>query len=285
MSLVWEHYPAGGGELLTALAYADHAHDDGSGIRPSIAYIAKKTRQSERTVQRYVAEMRGRKWLLTVRRADGGRGYATEYRVNPLWITNPDRLSPFEHSDEKRVTSEVKKGDTGGMKRVTPVSSQPSLTIKEPTTTGFSSSEPVANQGVSLNWPSVFHGSSAESAACILNECPIKDRQGVLDEVAGLVLEKRVRYPLGLLKKLVERAGKGLFVPSAAIAFRERNREPKTYPAEPLSGDARQSTPETRKAALAELAVLREEIAGKGFAQRHRGLVKTSWRKNEGVST
>ena len=107
MSLVWEHYPSGGGELLTALAYADHAHDDGSGVRPSIAYIAKKTRQSERTVQRFVAEMRRRKWLLTVRRADGGRGYATEYRVNPLWITNPDRLSPFACSDGKRVTPEV----------------------------------------------------------------------------------------------------------------------------------------------------------------------------------
>jgi len=31
-SLVWEYYPAGGCELLTALAYADHAHDDGTNV-------------------------------------------------------------------------------------------------------------------------------------------------------------------------------------------------------------------------------------------------------------
>lgn len=83
MSLVWEHYPAGGGELLTALAYADHAHDDGTGIRPSVVYVARKTRQSERTVQRYLAQMREIGWLLTVRNSNGGRGYATEYRINP----------------------------------------------------------------------------------------------------------------------------------------------------------------------------------------------------------
>lgn len=27
MSMVWEHYPAGGGDLLMALACADHAHE------------------------------------------------------------------------------------------------------------------------------------------------------------------------------------------------------------------------------------------------------------------
>ncbi len=120
MSLVWEHYPAGGGELLTALAYADHAHDDGTSIRPSVAHIAKKTRQSERTVQRYLTHMRQTGWLLTVRHGGGGRdyasrrGYATEYRVNPLWITNPAKLSPFPVSEAERVTNAAVKGDTGG---------------------------------------------------------------------------------------------------------------------------------------------------------------------------
>ncbi|WP_369693801.1 helix-turn-helix domain-containing protein [Pseudomonas citronellolis] len=81
-SLVWEHYPVGSCELLTALAYADHAHDDGT-IRPSVAYIARKTRQSERSVQRHLAQMRKSGWLLTVRYANGGRSFVTEYRVNP----------------------------------------------------------------------------------------------------------------------------------------------------------------------------------------------------------
>lgn len=82
-SLVWEHYPAGGCELLTALAYADHTHDDGTNIRPNVAHIAKKTRQSERNVRRYLVQMHERGWLLTVRHGNGGRGFATEYRVNP----------------------------------------------------------------------------------------------------------------------------------------------------------------------------------------------------------
>lgn len=94
-SLVWEHYPAGGSELLTALAYADYAHDNGTNIRPSVAYIAKKTRQSKRSVRRYLAQMRKSGWLFTVRHGNGGRGFTTEYRVNPLWITNPANLSPF----------------------------------------------------------------------------------------------------------------------------------------------------------------------------------------------
>jgi hypothetical protein len=117
MSLVWEHYPGGGAELLMALAYADHAHDDGSCIRPSVAYIARKTRQSERTVSRILAKMRESKWLLMVKRGSG-RGFASEYRINPLWITNPDKLAGGSENGQKRVTLEVVNPDTRGMKRI-----------------------------------------------------------------------------------------------------------------------------------------------------------------------
>lgn len=49
--MVFDRYPGSGGELLLALALADHSHDDGTRIFPSTAYLAKKTRQSERSVQ------------------------------------------------------------------------------------------------------------------------------------------------------------------------------------------------------------------------------------------
>lgn len=49
--MIFEHYPNGGGEMLLALALANHAHDDGTHIFPSIAHLAAKTRQSERSVQ------------------------------------------------------------------------------------------------------------------------------------------------------------------------------------------------------------------------------------------
>lgn len=40
-----------------ALAYADHAHDDGTHIYPSVAYIAWKTGYSDRSVQRATKQL------------------------------------------------------------------------------------------------------------------------------------------------------------------------------------------------------------------------------------
>lgn len=216
-SLVWEHYPAGGCELLTALAYADHAHDDGTNIRPSVAYIAKKTRQSERSVRRYLAQMRENGWLLTVRYGNGGRGFATEYRVNPLWITNPDKLSPFAPEASETLTNQVKKDDSRGSKRVTPVSAQPSRTIKEPTTAQSGHLPP-------LKIPAELSGQNRAAAQKLVQQCPAPQRQLVLDEVAALIATGRVRNPLGLLRKLVEVAQLGEFVPGAKQQPWEPNR-------------------------------------------------------------
>lgn len=215
-SLVWEHYPAGGSELLTALAYADHAHDDGTNIRPSVAYIAKKTRQSERSVRRYLAQMRESEWLLTVRHGNGGRGFATEYRVNPLWITNPDKLSPFAPVASETLTNQVEKGDNRGSKRVTPMSAQPPRTIKEPTTAQSSNFPP-------LTIPAELFGQSRAATQKLMLQCPAAQRQLVLDEVAALIATGRVRNPLGLLRKLVEVAQLGEFVPSTKKQSREPN--------------------------------------------------------------
>jgi hypothetical protein len=52
MTWVWEHSPAKGTELLTLLAIANNAADDGSNAWPSIARLAQKTRLDERTVRR-----------------------------------------------------------------------------------------------------------------------------------------------------------------------------------------------------------------------------------------
>ncbi|SDI29201.1 hypothetical protein [Pseudomonas panipatensis] len=213
-SLVWEHYPASGCELLTALAYADHAHDDGTNIRPSVAYIAKKTRQSERNVRRYLAQMRERGWLLTVRNGNGGRGFATEYRVNPLWITNPDNLSPFLPKADETLTHQAQKDDNRGSKRVTPASAQPLGTIKESTTAQNEKAPP-------LVFPDGLSGTNRLAAQKLIRQCPAEQRQLVLDEVAALISAGRVRNPIGLLRKLVEVAQQGRFVSNA----KERQRK------------------------------------------------------------
>jgi 5-methylcytosine-specific restriction endonuclease McrA len=131
--MVWEYYPVGGGELLTALAYADHAHDDGTSIRPSVAYIARKTRQSKRTVQRYLSNMKKSGWLQPVKHSNGGisrggRGLVTEYRINPLWITNPDKLTPLS----ERMSHKAPKDDIQSKERMTSMSPQSSLNLIEP---------------------------------------------------------------------------------------------------------------------------------------------------------
>lgn len=116
---VFDRYPVGGNELLIALALADHASDDGTRIFPSVARLAKKTRLSERTVQRILGKMCDSGWLVLVKNEDGGRGNTREYRINSDWIKG-DNLSPF--NVEKGDTAVSQKGDTA-------VSPEPSLTI------------------------------------------------------------------------------------------------------------------------------------------------------------
>lgn len=106
--LVFERYPEGGGELLTALCLADHADHDGTSIYPSVETVAKLTRQSKRTVQYHLSRMQESGWLLLVGNAKGGRQKAREYRINPAWIATgklPEKgakTAPFisEDSDE-----------------------------------------------------------------------------------------------------------------------------------------------------------------------------------------
>lgn len=109
--MVFDRYPGSGGELLLALALADHAHDDGTHIYPSIAYLAKKTRQSGRSVQYQLRRMETAGWLILVNSGLGGRrggytdgGVTREYRISPAWLKGAD-FAPFEkpiveHSEE-----------------------------------------------------------------------------------------------------------------------------------------------------------------------------------------
>lgn len=81
MGVVWEHFPEGGSLLLTMLALADHCDDQGDHIFPSNAHLARKTRQSERTVQYQRKRIEEMGWLVPVANEQGGRGKATEYRI------------------------------------------------------------------------------------------------------------------------------------------------------------------------------------------------------------
>jgi len=99
--MVFERYPEGGGEMLLALALADHAHDDGTSIFPSVDRLAAKTRQSRRAVQYQLRHMEECGWLILVNGGKGGRkpgadskGRTREYRINPAWM-NGAEIAPF----------------------------------------------------------------------------------------------------------------------------------------------------------------------------------------------
>lgn len=173
MSACWERYPNGGGELLLALALADHADDNGENVYPSVASLMGKTRQSKRTVQYQLRKMEEAGWLQLVAHEGGGRGRAREYRINPDWIKGADiapiskdgkgaNSAPFESgkdadiapfgvgeraqdlhpSEPERVQSETQRVQSTTQKGATAIAPEPSGTVIEPSVKNTDSRPP-----------------------------------------------------------------------------------------------------------------------------------------------
>ncbi|MFC6838585.1 helix-turn-helix domain-containing protein [Xanthomonas theicola] len=161
--MVFERYSVGGGEMLLALALADHAHDDGTHIFPSIARLAAKTRQSERSVQYQLRRMEASGWLILVNSGTGGRkggyvdaGRTREYRINPEWMKGAEiapiepiakgaEIAPLERPSKgaigdaqgcKLARPRVQKEPSKGAKLLHPNQKQPKATVIEPHSTG-----------------------------------------------------------------------------------------------------------------------------------------------------
>lgn len=96
MTAVFERYPVGGGEMILALALADHSDDDGKRVFPSIESLMVKTRQARRTVQYQLRRMEETGWLILVNSGNGGRNQHREYRINLDWI-NGGELPELEN--------------------------------------------------------------------------------------------------------------------------------------------------------------------------------------------
>lgn len=94
MNAVFERYPNGGGEMLLALALADHASDDGTRVYPSIKALAEKTRQSERSVQYQLRAMEASGWLILVNSGNGGRSQNREYVISSDWLKGAEIAPP-----------------------------------------------------------------------------------------------------------------------------------------------------------------------------------------------
>lgn len=122
MNAVFERYPNGGGEMLLALALADHASDDGSRVYPGVRALAEKTRQSERTVQYQLRRMQESGWLILVGQGNGGRSMHAEYRISLDWIKGAD-IAPFQKgaTDDVKGAIDDTKGCNPTQERVQPV--------------------------------------------------------------------------------------------------------------------------------------------------------------------
>jgi hypothetical protein len=155
MSQVFDRYPSGGGEMLLALALADHASDDGTRVYPSIGALAAKTRQSERTVQYQLRRMEDAGWLILVNAGHGGRSLSREYRISTEWINGADfddlqkgaEIAPFQNgaNGEKGAIHDTK-GCNPQHKRVQPVApaNNRHRTINEPSVGGERAQAPAA---------------------------------------------------------------------------------------------------------------------------------------------
>ncbi|OMZ64551.1 hypothetical protein AQ865_02105 [Burkholderia pseudomallei] len=118
MNAVFERYPEGGGEMILALALADHSHDDGTHIYPSVDKLAAKTRQSPRAVQYQLRRMQQSGWLILVSESKGGRGNTREYRINSDWI-NGAELAPISSGSKGAKNAPNGKGANDDVKGAT----------------------------------------------------------------------------------------------------------------------------------------------------------------------
>lgn len=131
MSHVWRRYPNGGGEMLLALALADHAHDDGTHIYPSIKQLSEKTRQSKRTVQYQLRKMEEAGWLVLENSGNGGRNLHRVYHINEAWINGANLASPENGAKQsKKGAIHDTKGATDDVKGATAIA--PAYNHQEP---------------------------------------------------------------------------------------------------------------------------------------------------------
>lgn len=163
--IIWQYYPNGGGELLTALALADHGWDDGTGIWPSIAHLAIKTQQSERTVQYQMRAMEARGWLLKVKSGGKGKGSTTTYRIpiERIPLGAVDRVQNLHPKD--RVQTEALRVQPDVGKGATAIAPEPSVTILSTTTISKSAKGAKAPSAVSLCFQAYQTGIKAKYGA------------------------------------------------------------------------------------------------------------------------
>lgn len=108
MGQVWDIQDLTSSEKLVLLAYADHAHHDGTGIWPAVMTVARKASLSERTVQRVTRELEEKGYLVS----DGHHDSGTNLWKIPLDMGGDTMTPPGVTPCQGGVTLTTERGDT-----------------------------------------------------------------------------------------------------------------------------------------------------------------------------
>jgi hypothetical protein len=100
LTIVWDRYPEGGSKLLTMLALADWADDDGGRIYPSMATLAAKIRMSERHAIRVMHYLVEKNYLeLLTPDNKGGSKRSNRYRIKLTTLRKTAMYNPPIEAD------------------------------------------------------------------------------------------------------------------------------------------------------------------------------------------
>jgi len=137
MSIVWDHYPRGGSEMLVALALADWCNDAGAYLHPSIHTIAEKCRLSDWQARRLVHQMIDSGLLEVVGNQFGGApGASRQYRFRVDKLTTSVNATPSTDATPTPSANASPTASTHARDGWHPCTSTPStgasLTIIEP---------------------------------------------------------------------------------------------------------------------------------------------------------
>lgn len=138
------------------VALADHADSDGRSVRPGVKRIATKAKCSERTVQYVLRYLEVHGLIVAERCRFGGRGHATEFRLDTdaieawyqlhkaapdAWEVEVERVQRLHPSALKGATCSTK-GCNLKQERVQRVAPQPSENHQEPDENSVSKENP-----------------------------------------------------------------------------------------------------------------------------------------------
>lgn len=124
MTLVWDS-PLDSSSLLTLMALADHANEEGASSYPGNKRLSHKTSMSVRQVQNNLRHLEGHGLIRRAKYAGGGRGKAVEWEINVPLLQTMHSSSPFLRNHELCD----RKGCNLRPQTMNPSSPQPSGTI------------------------------------------------------------------------------------------------------------------------------------------------------------